>query len=80
MLTLEVDRPGALEVHFDAAGRDQLLMLLQRLDIGDHEHLFTPSWGGDQVPEHLSLSEAFANPESDPIHLVSLRFVDGPNA
>lgn len=73
-LTFEVDPDGALEVTFDEAGRQQLLSLLERMPPGEHDHLWTPSWGGDQVPELLSLSEEFSNPELTPIHKVSLRF------
>lgn len=45
MLTFEVDGGDAVEVNFDAAGRDELLRILTRLVPGDHEHLLTPSWG-----------------------------------
>lgn len=75
MLTFEVDPAGEVEVNFDAAGREQLLFVLQRIALGDHDHLFTPSWGGDQMPEHVTLSEQFPNPDLVPVHKVTFQFI-----
>lgn len=74
MLTFEYDEPGSLEVTFDAAGRDDLLRMIQHLVPGDHEHLSTPSWGGHQ------LTEAFPNPDLTPIHQATFAWVEPETA
>jgi hypothetical protein len=66
-LTFEYDREGALEVTCDQDGRNYLITLLGRIASGDHEHLSTPAWGGDQ------LSEEFPNPDLAPIHQVTIQ-------
>lgn len=72
MLTFEVDGGDAVEVNFDAAGRDELLRILTRLVPGDHEHLLTPSWGGGP------LTEDFPNPDLSPVHKVTFQWIDDP--
>jgi hypothetical protein len=67
MLTFEFDPDGILEVTCDEAGRVQLVSVLQRLVVGDHEHLSTPDWGGD------TLTDTFPNPDLVPIHQVTFQ-------
>lgn len=62
LLTFEYD-DGALEVNLDEEGRRTLLLVLERLTPGDHQHLATPEWGGSE------LTGGFANPDLSPIHL-----------
>lgn len=69
MLTFEFDPAGSLEVTCDEAGRIQLVSVLQRLVVGDHEHLSTPGWGG------YTLTESFPNPDLVPIHQVTIQVV-----
>jgi hypothetical protein len=70
MLTFEVDGGDVIEVNFDAAGRDDLLRVLTKLVPGDHDHLMTPSWGGD------TLTEDFPNPDLSSVHKVTFQWVD----
>lgn len=70
MLTFETDADGVLEVNFDAAGRDELVAIIQRVRPGDHEHVATPAWGGD------SLTETFLNPDLTPIHQITFQWID----
>lgn len=71
MLTFETDAAGSVEVNFDAEGRADLLAIIQRVQgPGDHEHVFTPAWGGDDLTEH------FPNPDLAPIHKVTFQWVD----
>jgi hypothetical protein len=72
MLTFQVDGTDVVEVNFDAEGRDQLLRILTRLVPGDHEHLFTPSWGAGP------LTEDFPNPDLSPVHKLSFQWIDDP--
>lgn len=69
MLTFETDAQGVLEVTFDAAGRDELLAIIQRVRPGDHAHVATPAWGGD------ALTEDFPNADLAPIHQVTLQWI-----
>ncbi len=69
MLTFEFDAEGSLEITCDDAGRNQLVTLLQRLAVGDHEHLSTPKWGG-----HM-LTDVFPNPDLVAIHQVTIQVV-----
>ncbi len=54
MLTFAYEPDGVLEIRMDQAGREDLLRVLTGLDVGDHEVLSTPEWGGYHlaVPEH----------------------------
>ena len=70
MLTFEVDEGDVIEVNFDAKGREELIRVLTRLVPGDHEHLMTPSWGGD------TLTEDFPNSDLTPVHQVNLQWID----
>ena len=49
MLTIQHEADNVLEIFCDVEGRDRLVELLGRLDVGDHDHLMTPSWGGDEI-------------------------------
>ena len=66
-LTFEYDLEGGLEVTCDQEGRDYLIAVLARIASGDHEHLSTPAWGGDQ------LTDDFPNPDLAPIHQVTIQ-------
>lgn len=70
MLTIEYDPENVLEVSLDASGRDELVRVLTALQAGDHEHLFTPAWGG------FPLTEDFQHPDLVPIHQVTIQMVD----
>jgi hypothetical protein len=69
MLTFECGE-GIVEVNLDASGLEDLLRVLERLRPGDHEHLFTPSWGG------YPLTEDFANGDLVPVHQVTIQLID----
>lgn len=66
-LTFECDSGGALEITCDRDGRDYLVGVLNRTRPGDHEHLSTPSWGGNQ------LTEDFPNRDLTPINQVTIQ-------
>jgi hypothetical protein len=51
LLTVESVEDSVVEIHLDAEGRDLLVKALSRLKQGDHDHLMTPSWGGDVLTE-----------------------------
>lgn len=54
MLTVEQSSRGALEIYFDAAGRDYLLAALAELtEPGDHVHLFSATYGGSELLEEV---------------------------
>lgn len=57
MLTFELKGAGTqLEIHGDEAGLAELVVVLQRLlktgHVG-HDHLATPSWGGNELSENV---------------------------
>ncbi len=70
MLTFECDPQGALEISVDVDGLAEFLAILGGLEPGDHDHLFTPSWGADL------LTEEFPNDWPIPVHQVTIRHVD----
>lgn len=53
LLTVERDRSApCVEIHLDDEGIDFLIRQLAALrGRRDHSHLFTPSWGGNQLTE-----------------------------
>lgn len=65
-LTFEYGPANVLEITLDPDGLEELKEVLARLTVGDHEHLFTPSWGG------YPLTEDFPNPDLEPIHQVTI--------
>ena len=63
MLTIEYDPAGLLEVTIDKEGIDDLMRILGRLPPGDHEHLFTPSWGAYPLTEESKRPHAHSPSE-----------------
>jgi hypothetical protein len=55
LLTFELSVDGdQLEIHGDLAGLHDLSRILQRvIDTHEHEHLMTPSWGGNELSEEV---------------------------
>lgn len=53
LLTFELLADGdQLEIHGDIAGLQDLSHIIQRaIDAHQHEHLMTPSWGGNELTE-----------------------------
>jgi hypothetical protein len=51
LLTVESAEDSVVEIHLDSEGRDLLVKALSRLKQGDHDHLMTPSRGGDVLTE-----------------------------
>lgn len=53
LLTFELSVDGdQLEIHGDIAGLHDLSRTLQRvIETHEHEHLMTPSWGGNELSE-----------------------------
>lgn len=73
MLTIQYEADSVLEIFLDEEGRDQLIYILSRLTIGDHDHLMTPAWGG------YELTEEFPVKELTPIHKVTVSLTDELN-
>lgn len=73
LLTFEKSQDGeSLDIHLDEQGLDDLLAYLTRLRDGStnlprHEHLMTPSWGGNELSEELQGSA------STIVHSVTIR-------
>jgi hypothetical protein len=72
LLTVECG-DGLVEVNVDAEGIAELISVLRRLAPGDHDHLFTGSWGGWQ------LTEEFPNTDLAPVHKLTIQFVEPPS-
>ena len=55
MLSFAIEEPdGIIEIFFDTEGRDQLIGMLNAISApGVHDHLMTPSWGGNELDEIL---------------------------
>ncbi|PJZ65557.1 hypothetical protein CH371_11490 [Leptospira wolffii] len=55
LLTFELSpERDLLDIHCDAAGLEQLILTLSRLrNKRDHEHLMTPSFGGNELSEDV---------------------------
>jgi len=70
LLTIEYQPDNSIEITVDADGLATLLAHLTSLVPGDHVHLLTPSWGGEE------LTEVFPRPELEPIHKVTIQLVD----
>ena len=53
ILTFELSADcNQLDIHGDTAGLQDLLQTLQRvISSHEHEHLMTPSWGGNELTE-----------------------------
>lgn len=53
ILTFELSADGdELEIHGDITGLKDLSRVIQRaIDAHEHEHLMTPSWGGNELTE-----------------------------
>jgi immunity protein 32 of polymorphic toxin system len=52
LLTFELVGDGELEIHGDAQGLQDLIRSLSRVaQTGEHDHLMTPSWGGQELSE-----------------------------
>ncbi|HEU4765957.1 MAG TPA: Imm32 family immunity protein, partial [Pyrinomonadaceae bacterium] len=49
--TFELTKDGdELEIHGNRAGLLQLITIIKKVvDYGEHDHLMTPSWGGDEL-------------------------------
>jgi hypothetical protein len=64
LLTFELDKEfEQIDVHFDEVGLEQLILILQNLrGVSDHDHMMTPSWGGDQLSDE---------PQSDQTKLIN---------
>jgi hypothetical protein len=60
ILTFELSADGyQLDIHGDAAGLQDLLQKLQGvIRSHNHEHLMTPSWGGDELTEETQGKDA----------------------
>jgi len=68
MLTFEWDeKKQTLEVFLDKEGRDQLIGVLRNLQkTGDHDHLMTPAWSGNELDEEPH------NPDAVLINMVTI--------
>lgn len=68
MLTFEYDeKTKTIEIFIDNIGRDRLIGILKKINIpGDHDHLMTPSWSGDELSEDLN------NNKNIVIHMVTI--------
>jgi hypothetical protein len=55
LLTFELSADGDnLEIHGNLAGLRELSKILERaIETRQHEHLTTPSWGGDELTEEV---------------------------
>ncbi len=55
LLTFELSADGDhLEIHGDVAGLRELSKILERaIETRQHEHLMTPSWGGNELTEEV---------------------------
>ncbi|WP_376797420.1 Imm32 family immunity protein [Thermogemmatispora sp.] len=55
ILTVEYNAKGFVEIYMDEEGRRLLIDSLRRLRAqeskGDHDHLMTPSWAGNELTE-----------------------------
>ena len=55
LLTVEIEDEDVLHIHADTEGLDTLIGELTRLrntrESNDHTHLFTQSWGGNELTE-----------------------------
>jgi hypothetical protein len=58
-----------VELNLDDVGRRTLIEILARLEPGDHEHLFSESWGGH------GLTEEFPNRDLTPVHKLTIQLV-----
>jgi len=60
LLTFEISKDGdELNVHCDDIGLEKLLLVLSRLKgNAQHEHLMTPSWGGNELSEELQSEDS----------------------
>ena len=49
-LTFEISEGNSIEIHADSEGLKMLIQILQKtFKTGDHEHLMTEDWGGDEL-------------------------------
>lgn len=55
LLTFELSADSdEIEVHCDLNGLTELIQVLERLKkTGEHEHLMTPAWGGNELSEEI---------------------------
>jgi len=70
MLTVEYQPDNVIEIMLDDEGMTILMERLASLVPGDHVHLFTPAWGGEE------LTEDFPRPELIPVHQVTIQMID----
>ena len=68
MLSFEYNpKSDTLDIFFDLDGRDRLVASLLKINVpGDHDHLMTSSWGGDE------LTETVHSPDNVPVHMVTI--------
>ncbi|UTW45363.1 immunity protein 32 [bacterium SCSIO 12696] len=60
LLSFELSQDGdELSIHFDDLGLNNLIsVLLQIKEKAGHEHLMTPSWGGNELSEDRQSEES----------------------
>jgi hypothetical protein len=80
MLYLETDKDGdQVFLHADQEGIQKLREVLDSLEgqpeVPEHEHLFTPAWGGDELDEQLSIGAKDSDSGSNrTVHQVKLYY------
>jgi hypothetical protein len=86
MLYLETDKDGdRVFLHADQEGIQKLREVLDFLEgqqeTPEHEHLITPSWGGHELDEVLSIGARDGNSELNRVvHEVKLYYWPKPQA
>ncbi len=69
-LTVEYNPKGFDEIYMDEEGRDLLVSLHRKLEKhtskGDHNHLMTPSWAGNELTEEKQ------NPHNELVNKVNI--------
>lgn len=78
LLSFILDREEIIDILVNKEGAEYLINLLQRrIDHGktEHDHLFTPEWGGNELTSNnLELEDNMKL-----INMVNIRFFDDPN-
>ena len=80
MLHVETDEDGdRVFIHADEAGiarlRETLEFLIQSQNQPEHDHLFTPAWGGSELDEELQDTRRDLGSEKNKVvHEVKLYF------
>ncbi len=59
LLTFELDKDGEmLEIHGNKEGLKSLIsILLKATETGDHSHMMTASWGGEELTDEKQCDE-----------------------